>query len=145
MGTIVVGVDGSEVSKHALRWALAQAQQTGDDVRVVMVFDDPYREMWVPHVPPSDGDELKLTLLAVRRIVSEVAGDHPKVDIETKAGEGPAAKVLVEESRDASLLVIGNRGRGGFGGVLLGSVSFHCVSHAQCPVVVVRGHTTGHG
>jgi nucleotide-binding universal stress UspA family protein len=52
--------------------------------------------------------------------------------------EGSPARTLLDEARGADLLVVGSRGRGGFAGLLLGSVSQHCVHHAPCPVVVVR-------
>ena len=57
--------------------------------------------------------------------------------------QGNAAQVLLDVARDADLLVVGSRGHGGFTGALLGSVSQHCVHHAPCPVVVVRGHVHG--
>ncbi|MEV6019263.1 universal stress protein [Streptomyces sp. NPDC051997] len=71
-------------------------------------------------------------------IVAEVAGTHPPVEIRTTVTRGNAASVLVDASRDARLLVVGNRGHGRFSEALLGSVSLRCVQHAEAPVVVVR-------
>jgi len=70
-----------------------------------------------------------------------VLGEHPTVVVETSVAEGSPGHALVEAAKGAELLVVGNRGRGGFAGALFGSVSLHCVSHAPCPVVVVRGKT----
>jgi nucleotide-binding universal stress UspA family protein len=64
--------------------------------------------------------------------------DADDVKIERRVVEGPAASVLVDESRAADLLVVGSRGHGGFTGLLLGSVSQQCAQHAECPVVIVR-------
>jgi nucleotide-binding universal stress UspA family protein len=138
MGRIVVGVDGSALSKQALQWAASEAKRTGAVVEAMMVWDNPNRDMWIPHVQPR-GDPLALTRQELERIVKGVLGDHPDVAVATLAVEGRAARVLVEAAKGAELLVVGNRGRGGFAGLLLGSVSSHCVSHAPCPVVVVRG------
>ena len=140
MGNIVVGVDGSSWSKKALSWALEEAKRRDAVVQAVMVWNDPSRDMWIPHVEPR-GDPLALTRHVLEKTVKEVAGDHPEVAVEPLAVVGAPARTLVELARGAELLVVGNRGRGGFAGVMLGSVSFHCVSHAPCPVVVVRSDT----
>ncbi len=144
MGRIVVGVDGSEPSRRALAWAAAYAEHMGADLQVLMVWDDPGRDMWIPHVPPQ-ADPLALTSQAVRRTVDAVLGEEPAVRVEPMAVEGAPARTLVEAAHGADLLVVGNRGKGGFAGVHLGSVSTQCVSHAPCPVVVVRGEVHGIG
>jgi nucleotide-binding universal stress UspA family protein len=74
----------------------------------------------------------------LRESVDRVRSDYPAVKVETAVVEGPPARVLVDLSADADLLVVGSRGRGGFSGLLLGSVSQQCVDHAHCPVTVVR-------
>jgi nucleotide-binding universal stress UspA family protein len=139
MGTIVVGVDGSAQSKGALEWAADEAQRRRASLTVVMVWENPNRDMWIPRIQRGEDRPLLLTERALDRVVEAVLGPRPRVPVEKVAVEGPAAKVLVERAKDAEMLVVGSRGRGGFGGVVLGSVSLHCASHARCPVVVVRG------
>lgn len=141
MARIVVGVDGSESSKEALRWAAGEAERSGAALQVVMTWDNPYREMWLPH-DRSGTDPLALVKRTITGLVDEVLGSPPAVKVETMAAEGPPAQVLVRAAEGADLLVVGSRGHGGFAGVVLGSVSLHCVSHAPCPVVVVRGGTS---
>lgn len=138
MARIVVGVDGSESSRDALRWAAGEATRSGGTLLVVMAWDNPYRDMWIPSDPPG-ADRLATVKRTVVGLVAEVLGRSPAVAVETMAVEGPPAQALVRAARGAALLVVGSRGHGGFSGVLLGSVSLHCVSHAPCPVVVVRG------
>jgi nucleotide-binding universal stress UspA family protein len=70
--------------------------------------------------------------------LAEVMKDHPDVTVTPVVVEGHPAQVMVEASRDAELLVVGSRGRGAFTGMVLGSVSQHCVQQAECPVVVVH-------
>jgi nucleotide-binding universal stress UspA family protein len=137
MGRIVVGVDGSNSSRNALRWAADEAEKSGATLDVVMTWHDPYPEMWIPRLGPTP-DPLGLTRTALERVVTGTLGDHPSVKVEQIAAEGHAARVLVEAATGAELLVVGSRGLGGFAGVALGSVSLHCVAHAPCPVVVVR-------
>jgi nucleotide-binding universal stress UspA family protein len=74
----------------------------------------------------------------LQEAVERVRSDHPSVEVETTVVEGQPARVLVDMSADADLLVVGSRGLGGFSGLLLGSVSQQCVHHAHCPVTVVR-------
>ena len=137
-GWVVVGVDGSETSKDALRWAALNAEATRSKLRVVMCWRVPGTPYgYLAPVPPNldiAGD----AKVALDNIVEEVLGQVPRVPVSTVIVEGPAATDLLEEASDADLLVVGNRGHGALVGMLLGSVSEYCVTHAPCPVVVVR-------
>lgn len=140
MVRIVVGVDGSDRSKDALRWALDEARLRGASLRVVYAWKMP---IYVPSgfapVAIPDPDELRETAQhRLDGLVGEVVGNATDVKIERTAIEGPAAQVLVQEAEGANLLVVGSRGHGGFAGLLLGSVSQQCACHATCPVVIVR-------
>jgi nucleotide-binding universal stress UspA family protein len=137
MTRIVVGVDGSEPSKAALRWALDEARLRGATLRVVYAWSLRYvtaAGIAVPGVDPeqvrADGEEMLDSLLG------ELPVDG--LDVERVAIEGGPASVLVEAAEGAELLVVGSRGHGGFAGLLLGSVSQQCAHHAPCPVVIVR-------
>ena len=77
------------------------------------------------------------------RVVDSIVGTDPGVKVERRVLEGGAAGVLVDIAAGADLLVVGSRGRGGFAGLLLGSVAQQCVHHATCPVVVVRSKDDG--
>lgn len=133
---IVVGVDASESSKEALRWAARQSELTGDELRVVMSWEIPSMAYWAPLPEGLDFD--KETRASLHQTVTEVLGDNPPVTVTEVVREGHPAPVLLAESSQAELLVVGSRGHGEFTGMLIGSVSEHCVTHANCPVVVVR-------
>lgn len=135
---IVVGVDTSESSKEALRWAAEQARLTGSDLRIVMSWFLPAGAYWV--ALPGDVDFEGDTRKALAATVEQTLGSDPAIPLEMVVVQGSPAPVLIEESKKADLLVVGSRGHGAFTGMLLGSVSEHCVSHAACPVVVVRAH-----
>jgi nucleotide-binding universal stress UspA family protein len=137
MGRIVVGMDGSASSKEALRWAADEAERRGDVIEVVLVWNNPYRDMWLPKLPAED--PLAHFRVALDRTVSAVLGEHPPVTVETAVVEGHVAQALVDRARGADMLVVGSRGHGGLTGTFLGSVSFSCAAHSPCPVVVVRG------
>jgi nucleotide-binding universal stress UspA family protein len=92
----------------------------------------------VPISPLSSAEEIAKRVLRTATDEIEQEPGEP-VPITGKIVEGNAAKVLLEESQDAGLLVIGSRGHGGFAEALLGSTGQHCVHHATCPVVVIRG------
>jgi nucleotide-binding universal stress UspA family protein len=134
---IVVGVDGSPSSCQALRWAARQAKLIGASLEVIACWEFPTAFGWVPQYP-ADFDPSGDSRRALEDTVAEVLGKDPGVEIAIEVVEGHAAPVLVDAARGASLLVVGSRGHGGFTGMLLGSVSEHCVSHAPCPVTVVR-------
>lgn len=134
--TIVVGVDTSESSKDALRWAARQAELTGSDLRVVMSWEIPSMAFWAPF--PEGLDLEKDARQALDATVDEVLGTEPAVKVSKVVVAGHPAPSLIAQSADADLLVVGNRGHGEFTGMLVGSVSEHCVAHARCPVVVVR-------
>lgn len=133
---IVVGIDGSEPSKAALRWAVRQAELTHGTVRALTVWDTFTGYGRVPYV---EADEVeKAAHTTVTQTVEEIAGAQRLVPVQVETVRGDAAEVLVDESRHADLLVVGNRGHGRFASALLGSVSDRCAHHAKCPVVVVH-------
>ena len=141
MVRIVVGVDGSDSSKEALRWALGEARLRGASLRVVFSWKIPL--YLIDGLAPVEAtpDPTALSKAAQQRldsIVYEVTGGSTDVPVEQRVIEGTAAETLVEESEGADLLVVGSRGHGGFAGLLLGSVSLQCATHASCPVVIIR-------
>ena len=139
-GRIVVGIDGSECSKEALRWAVRQAKFTGAALEAVMAWQYPLE--FYGWAGPQDFDFGAAAQQALTGALDEVLGPDRPAGLQACAVEGHAAQVLVEASAGAELLVVGTRGHGGFADLLLGSVSTYCVHHAHGPVTVVRpaGH-----
>jgi nucleotide-binding universal stress UspA family protein len=138
---VVVGVDGSECGDAALGWAGRYAEATGATIKVVLAWHYPAAAGAAPVgvTPPSAAAEVeKSREEIIDDAVTRVLGAAPAVKIERKAVYGHPAQVLINESAGADLLVVGNRGHGGFTGMMLGSVSTHCVTHAHCPVTVIR-------
>lgn len=137
---IVVGVDGSAASIEALRWAAGTADATGAELAAVTCWDYP------PSYGMSAGYGDWNPAADARSIVDQAitaAFPEPRADtIRTTVTQGHPAEILIEASRNADMLVVGSRGRGGFVGLLLGSVSAYCAEHALCPVVVVRPRPT---
>jgi nucleotide-binding universal stress UspA family protein len=134
---IVVGVDGSEESLQAVRWALREARLRGDRLVVVTVWQDrssydlghPY-----PGTVDEQADAARSTLeVAIRAVVDEGSADA----IEREVIEGAPALMLCHRAQDADLLVLGARGRGGFASLRLGSVADWCVHHSVAPVLIV--------
>jgi len=141
---IVVGVDGSTESKDALRWALEEARLREANVRAVYAWRDPY--VLAPGFGlPEDFEFDALRERAVETldaVIAEVVGATSDVQVDAVVAEGSAGSVLVHAAENAVMLVVGSRGHGGFVGLFLGSVSQQCVTHAPCPVLVVRGART---
>lgn len=134
---ILVGVDGSENSVRALRWALAEARVRGDAVELLHTWHFPYMADptgMVPY-PTSALEECGAAILA--DALKAVEADTHGVVTTTSVVQGAGAGPLIEASREADLLVIGRRGHGGFLTLVMGSVAQQVAAHAHCPVVVV--------
>ena len=133
---VVVGVDGSDDAREALRFAFAEAQLRDCQLFVLHAFDSPWT-YWDAAVPISIDrvEEQQKELLA--REIERVCGPEPAVSIQSEITNDLPARALIDKSKDAELIVVGSRGRGGFTGLMLGSVSQQVVHHAHCPVVVV--------
>ena len=137
---VVVAVDGSEASKQAVRWAANTANKRGIPLRLASSYTMPqflYAEGMVP--PQELFDDLQAEALEkideARAIAHEVA---PDIKIGHTIAEGSPIDMLLEMSKSVTMIVMGSRGLGGLSGMVMGSVSGAVVSHAQCPVVVVR-------
>jgi nucleotide-binding universal stress UspA family protein len=141
-GRIVVGVDGSEPSIRALRWAARQAGLTGDALEAVISWEYPAAG-WATMVAaiPADFDPQALAAQVLDETLEQTLGDEAAAVTRTVLIGNPA-QALMDRSDGASLLVVGDRGYSGFKATLLGSVGLHLTQHAPCPVVVVRGTTT---
>ena len=139
---VVVGHDGSRFADRAVRTALSWAGQTGRPVRILRSWSlttaPRPASMKDGYVPP-----LEDFAAAVRRDleadVADLVAEHPEVEVDYETPHKPTAQALVDASQDAALLVVGTRGRGGFKGLLLGSVTEQVVRHAACSVLVARG------
>jgi nucleotide-binding universal stress UspA family protein len=138
--TVVVGVDGSPSSRKALTWAAAEAAEHGAGLVVVNVWEHTLAppagsvsvsEKYVPDSSQRTAEELLTE-------IKEVLGEDPPVVVQPTVKQGNPAKVLIEQSADADLLVVGTRGHGGFRGLVLGSVSQHVAGYAKCSVAVIR-------
>jgi len=133
-GVIVVGVDGSDGSRDALRWAFAQARLTGAAVRAVASWRWPG---YVTRIPPGADPQAETTEV-LRDLVAAVHAEFDDIRVDEEVVQGPAGPALLTQAADAALLVVGAQGRAAFPGMLLGSVAEYCVRNGPCPVVVVR-------
>jgi nucleotide-binding universal stress UspA family protein len=141
---IVVGIDGSEPSRHAFRWALRQAKLTGAGLRAIIAWRYPVMAggggyAWAPVSMMDATDFGELAAKQLAEVVADEVDPASDVQLSTSVVEGIAAQVLVEAAKGAELLVVGSRGHGAFTGALLGSVSQHCAHLSPCPIVIVRG------
>jgi nucleotide-binding universal stress UspA family protein len=136
-GRIVVGVDGSKPSQQALRWAAHLAATFGAGLDAVTAWDFPPSYGWAS--VPSDWDPAGDMRKVLDETIQDVFGDQPPAGMRRLVQEGGAAKVLLDASQGATMLVVGSRGHGGFAGLLLGSVSSNVAEHAPCPVLVIHG------
>jgi len=136
-GRLLVGVDGSDESVLALQRAAAMAAVMGSSIRVVTCWTYPALVTAEEAIP---FELLELGAEETQNDALTAAFGPERPDrLETAIIEGGTSRVLVEESRNADLLVVGSRGHGGFAGLLLGSVSMACAEHAHCDVLVARG------
>lgn len=136
---VLVGVDGSTASMHALRWAQYLAESTGAAVEAVHAWQPPASYGWAGSGWPADWDPADDARRILEATVNTAFGDARPQNLQLTVLEGGSAQILIEFSRDATMLVVGSRGHGGFAGLLLGSVSAACAEHAACPVLVLHG------
>jgi nucleotide-binding universal stress UspA family protein len=150
-GVIVVGVEGSETSHEALRWAAQEARLRS--ARLVAVYawtfipPQPIGDPGMLAVPAGDlpgqlDAESEAARVALDDAVEVILGAESGIEVERKLVERDPGEALVAESEDADLVVVGSHGRTGFRAALLGSVSRHVVDHSKCPVVVVKQPTS---
>ncbi len=140
-GPVLVGVDGSEWSNDAVRWAADEARHLDVPLHIVHAWMWPLYHVQLgppPGAPPGAGLRAQ-----AERVLSEAAqlarATSPETSVEPTLATGPAAAELIQSAADARMLVVGHRGLGGFSGLLLGSVGVTVTARAPCPVVVVRG------
>jgi len=136
---IVVGVDGSAASLAALRWAVRQAELTGAPLEIVSTWEWPVSYSGWETLDPPDYDPADEARRQLDKAVSAVLTPRDAIEVRQSVIEGHAAPVLEALSKTADLVVVGSHGHGELAGMLLGSVSEHCVTHCHCPVVVLRG------
>lgn len=144
-GATVVGVDGSEASRIALRWAADEAARRNHPMAIITAY-----EWWWPGARMAVGGEYAEAIRQQAESVVEESVDQarqlaPGLDVRGHAVHGQPGRVLVEASAGAGLVVVGSRGRGGFASMILGSVSHQVATHATAPVVVVRGRLDAAG
>lgn len=134
-GCVVVGVDGSEPSLQALRWAAKIADASGAHVDAVAAwhYSIPFGWALPAWDPRADMDRI------LKAAVDAALGPRLPADTNLIVCEGNPINVLLEHSAGALMVVVGSRGHGGFGGMPLGSVSAAVAEHATCPVLVVHG------
>ncbi len=137
---IVVGIDGSEPSRLALRWAIDEAARHGSSVEAVHAWHDVYVGGGTPYGVGLLPDP-KIYSDAADALMEEIVGAADESALATPivrvvVRDSPA-HALLEAGKGADMIVVGSRGRGGFAGLLMGSVSQQVVHHAPCPVVVI--------
>jgi nucleotide-binding universal stress UspA family protein len=135
---VVVGIDGSTASEHALRFAIDESHLRALPLRIVCAWEVPALEYVGGAVTPTpdllaEAKRHAEDVLAGALEVARAAG----VTADARAVEGHAPQVLLEQAARARLLVVGSRGRSGLAGILLGSVSSWLAHHATCPLTIV--------
>jgi nucleotide-binding universal stress UspA family protein len=137
MSAVIVGVDGSPGSVAALKYAIEEARLRDAALTAVTAWSVPalaYEADWTG----AELDPQTFEAAANSTLTNALSGvDTTGVEVNRIVREGQAADVLVLEAGENDLLVVGSRGLGGFRGLMLGSVSHQCTTHARCPVTVV--------
>ena len=139
---VIVGVDGSSVSRVAVDWAARDAALRWTTLRLVHILTPP-AVIAFPEVPMPPGylqwqeEEGRALLDTALKTVEEAAGDS-RIEVTTEMVAGPAVPVLADLSAYAQMMVVGCRGRGAFARGLLGSISTGLVHHAKCPVAIIH-------
>ncbi|GAA2773139.1 universal stress protein [Saccharopolyspora taberi] len=134
--TVVAGIDGSEESVSALRWAAEYVERVGGILHAVTIWHQPVQFGY--RLPTPDTELERRARQSLDSTVEAVRGEFPGVDIRPRLVRGQVIDEFVGMSEQADLLVLGNKGHGAFTGMMVGSVALKLVHHAKCPVVVVR-------
>lgn len=141
---VIVGVDGSDASVQALRFAAQLAPALGARLHAVACWDFP--QMYAGYVPPDFEAFQAAAAKTLAESLDKAFGPDAPQDMSKELIRGPAPAKLVEAAAGAAMLVVGRRGHGGIRGMHLGSVSTACVSHADCPVLVIHSDgSSSHG
>lgn len=144
---IVVGIDGSDASREALRWAAEEARLRSAPLVALYAWSfippQPIGDPGLLAVPAGDFPgqleaERDAASGALEAAVADALAAAPGIQVEQKLVEGDPGDALVAASESSQLVVVGSHGRSGIQAALLGSVSRHVTSHADCPVVVVK-------
>ncbi len=143
MSGITVGLDGSAHSGRTLAWAVEEAAARKAPLTVIAVHEVASNH-WTGHpvIYPGDQPELEKIRQAAEEMTQKAvheAGEPGPASVTVRAVSGLAAAELINASGEADLIVVGSRGGGGFGKLMLGSVSSKVLHHAHCPVVVIPG------
>ena len=138
---IVAGVDGSDLSVGALRWAADHARHVGGRLLAVTGYDIPWTVLLAPTA--TEEDYARAAREVLESTVARALGGDPGVPVQTRLVQDRPAHALTRAAEGALLLVVGSHGRGELPGMHLGSVAGYCVHHAPCPVLVFRGPRTG--
>lgn len=140
-GEVLVGVDDAPSSKAVLAAAFAEAQLRGAGVHVLHAYEWPLalgQDDWVTPLYTADGLRETEELL-VAEALAGARGDYPDVQVRTTVVNAQAADALLEAAAEATLVVVGAQGRGGFLGILIGSVARTVAYHSPVPTLIVRG------
>jgi nucleotide-binding universal stress UspA family protein len=133
--TIVAGLDGSQSSLAALEWAARQAELTGSALVVVAAWQLP---VYAAAAITDDFDPTAGMQTVLDHALHAIEKRHQTLPTTGQVINGHPGRALVDASRGADLLVVGNRGHGKLTDILVGSVGLHCVTHAHCPVLIYR-------
>ena len=134
---VVVGYDGSAAAGGAVTWAAEQAVRTEGRLDLVTAWE--YPTSWGSAIPlPSGYDPAQDARSMLDPVVARLHAEYPDLEVHAHVVEGNPGDVLTEASKHGALLVVASRGHRALAGVLLGSVSQHCATHAACPVVIFR-------
>ena len=129
---VVVGVDGSERNRAAVRWATHEAEASGRPLHLVCVLDD---DVPISHHSAVTDDDREWTVL--RRLAADIARERPELTVDHKLLAGQPVGALIAHSADQGLLVVGKRGLGTFGRLLIGSTSNAVAGWSRVPTVIV--------